>query len=336
MAKKKEHTWIWRLIIGVVICVVLYQFKDVILDGLREMKEISLPKIIIIIGLSLAFIGIEGSIIFFMVRQQKHELSLKEGIKCAYYCAFVRLATLGGGAGVGEIYYLSRQGVNPGKATGISLIQYMMQKITVALYGGVSFLLFYSVINTYLRPYNKYIVIAVIITLLVVAGIIFITVPSKCSAFIIKNLDKIGSGRGKWQERIQKLKEQIQCLQDAATSLFQEKKTLGIVFFLNFAKYTCWYMIPFVLYGSDTNLTLCKSLIFTALVTMLTGVIPAPSGLGALETVFIILFSPIIEKSRGVSLALVYRLCTTLVPFIIGSVVAWQFNKKNSNEKITI
>lgn len=109
----------------------------------------------------------------------------------------------------------------------------------------------------------------------------------------------------------------------------QKGKGKLTVFLLDVIKYTCWYTIPFVLYGS-TELTFFKSLIFTALVTMLAGVIPAPSGLGALETVFIILFSPILQRSRAISLALIYRLCTTLVPFVVGSIVALRFNRDHS------
>ncbi len=325
--KSEKKIWIKKALIGIFICVVLYQFRDLIWEGLQEIQKIFLGRIAAAC-LSLAYMGIEGAVILKMAGQYKNRLSLKKCVGCAYYCAFLRLATLGSGTGIGEIYYLSKVGMNPAQATGMSLIQYMMQKISIALYGGICFLVFYPVIDSYIGAYHKYLLLAVFITAAVITGIILITVPSKCSAFVMVQLDKIGRHDSKWQERINKAKEQVELLQKAATGLLREKKRLCKVFFLDFFKYTCWYLIPFVLYGSDTELTFGRSLIFTALANMLAGVIPAPSGLGALETVFIILFSPVLRRERAISLALVYRFVTTMVPFIVGSIVAWRFSKE--------
>lgn len=324
--KKSEKIWMKGILIIVLGCAVIYQFKDLILEGIQEMQKISSGKVIVIIFLSLMYMGLEGCIIMQMAGSYKSTLSLRKCIECAYYCAFLRLATFGSGAGVGEIYYLNKAGIKIAKATSVSLIQYMIQKISIAIYSGFSFLLFYPVVNSYMGSYTKYLLPAVCITIVIAIAIILISVPSKISDGLIKIMEKAAFRCVRWQEKIEKAKEQVEILQESARELLHEKKKLLIVFLLNFLKYTCWYMIPFVLYPSD--ITLGKSILFTSLTTMLAGVIPVPGGLGALEAVFLILFSPIVSKDRAVSIALLYRFVTTMIPFAFGGIAAWKNHKR--------
>ena len=51
---------------------------------------------------------------------------------------------MGSGSGVAEIYYLNTRGIEAGTATGMSLVQYILHKVAVALYGITGFTLLSS------------------------------------------------------------------------------------------------------------------------------------------------------------------------------------------------
>mgnify|MGYP006949003448 FL=1 len=58
-----------------------------------------------------------------------------------------------------------------------------------------------------------------------------------------------------------------------------------------------------------------------AIAYMLAGVIPAPSGIGSLEFVFLLFFNCFAGEMYTVPAILVFRFTTWLVPFIIGGII---------------
>ncbi|SHO49817.1 lysylphosphatidylglycerol synthase transmembrane domain-containing protein [Anaerocolumna xylanovorans] len=324
--------WIKKALAGILIGIAVFISRNLIYEGLLEMRNISLVKIIVICLLSLCYMTAEGVVVKQVAGKHVQRMSIYKCLECAFYCAFLRIATFGSGAGLGEIYYLHEAGIKTAKATGISLIQYMLHKITIVLYGTAGFILLFPVIRRFNGNLTPYMVSAIAITVGIVAGIVFISLPTKSSRAVLTAFPRLGKGHKKWQDRINRLTEQARVLQEASGEFIKEKKRLARILFLDFFKFTCWYLIPFVIYGSDTGLTVGEMLVLTALTNMLAGVIPVPSGLGALEAVFVIVYSPILGEQRSVSLALVYRLVTTLLPFLIGSVIAWNLGRTNIKE----
>lgn len=325
--KSTNKKWIKKALAGILIVGAVFISRNLIREGLVEMRHIPPVKIIIICLLSLCYMTAEGAVVKQAAGGQTQNLSIYKCLECALYCAFLRIATFGSGAGIGEIYYLHEAGIQTAKATGISLTQYMLHKITIALYGTAGFILLFPVIRHFNGNLTSYMISAIAITGGIVAGIIFISIPTKGSLAVLTALSKLGERHKKWQGRIDRLTEQARVLQEASREFIEEKKRLVKILFLNFFKFTCWYLIPFVIYGSATGLTVGEVLVLTALTNMLAGVIPVPSGLGALEAVFVIVYSPILGEQRSISLALVYRLVTTFLPFLIGGIIAWNLGK---------
>lgn len=67
-----------------------------------------------------------------------------------------RIATLGSGTGVAQLYYYNLHGIRVSTATGMSLAQYTFQKITIGLFGVVSFLLLILSGHSGIRKYAWY------------------------------------------------------------------------------------------------------------------------------------------------------------------------------------
>ena len=59
----------------------------------------------------------------------------------------------------------------------------------------------------------------------------------------------------------------------------------------------------------------------------LVGVIPAPSGFGSLELVFVLLYGRITGNAKAVSAILLFRFVTNIIPFVIGAVENFRFQK---------
>ena len=118
-------------------------------------------------------------------------------------------------------------------------------------------------------------------------------------------------------DKVKKAEGQADILQDGAKKLYHKKHCLALAFVLNLAKYFCWFLTPYVLYGDEERLTL-----LVALATMVAGVIPTPSGYGSLDAMIILLFYPLLGEAKAVSLVILYRVVVSLFPFLMGMLVA--------------
>ena len=138
MVLKSIAKW---LVIFALIAFVCYKNEDLMLEALEEIQITPVWKLIVCLLLGNLYFIAEGCIISEMTNTCDHRLSVWQGITCAYLCTFFRIATLGSGTGVAQLYYYNLNGIRVSTATGMSLAQYTFQKITIGLFGVVSFLL---------------------------------------------------------------------------------------------------------------------------------------------------------------------------------------------------
>lgn len=324
--------WLKRVFILVLLIIIFIQLKGILIEGIHEMQKIDWLKKLGIITASTVYTLIEGTILYQMVKSYQVHLTVKQGVAGAYYSAFFRLATFGSGAAISEIYYLSKHGMQPGHATGMSMIKYLMHKIVVGLFGGISFLLYYENVNRYIGKYNKYILFALIVTVIIGAVIMLLALSKRCAELIMKLLDYAQGKKSSLKEKIDKLKNQIILLQSGTAKLCEDKKRLAKILLLNFCKFICWYSIPYILYGDNTDLTFVMSIAFMALANMIAGVIPVPSGYGALDFCMAMLFEPIVGLKSVVAMTILYRIATSIIPFFVGAIVTWKIGYNHKKE----
>ena len=67
----------------------------------------------------------------------------------------------------------------------------------------------------------------------------------------------------------------------------------------------------------------------TAMMTALSGVIPAPGGVGAVEFIFVLLFTPLTGKAAAASGMLIYRFATYILPFLLGAPIALKIHSSS-------
>ncbi|MSC86317.1 TIGR00374 family protein [Eubacterium sp. am_0171] len=115
-----------------------------------------------------------------------------------------------------------------------------------------------------------------------------------------------------------------------ARSLLKNKKLLLDLFILNFLKLSAWYLIPVTIFHLLNSSELSLYMATAAMMTALSGVIPAPGGVGAAEFLFVLLFTPLIGKTQSASAMLIYRFATYILPFILGAIVAATTHSKKN------
>lgn len=318
----KKRKW-WKVAVVILIAVILVVFfRDSFAEGLREILKVPAKTVVFLLCLSMGYFLAEGGVITILARSYTNTVSYRNGVACALYCSFFRLITFGSGSGIAEVYYLNRQGMKAAEATGMSLVQYLIQKITICLMGAVSFFFCFRYVSQYIGDYQGYIALAVLITMVIGAGILMITVFEKGKDLLFHYLSKATAGKESWNDKVKKAEGQADILQDGAKKLYHKKHCLALAFVLNLAKYFCWFLTPYVLYGDEERLTLLVSLVLMALATMVAGVIPTPSGYGSLDAMIILLFYPLLGEAKAVSLVILYRVVVSLFPFLMGMLVA--------------
>lgn len=147
---------------------------------------------------------------------------------------------------------------------------------------------------------------------------LLVLVSERTAGGVFRLLDWFCARQEKWKEQADKWKKQILLGQEGIKKGLQNPQGLTELFFWNLIKYFCWFSIPYLLYGDRDSLSLGVSVGLMATATVMASVIPAPGGYGSLEFVQILLFEPILGRGRVVSMAILYRVSTTMIPALIG------------------
>lgn len=319
----------WIFIAGLLIFAYIKN-KDFMADSLKVVK--TTPKVLLVLCLLLAnlYFVAEGKIISSMTERGERKLSVIQGMSCAYMCMFYRLATLGSGNGIAQLYYYNTKGITVSSATGMALSQYTFQKITIGVMGVVSFICLILFGDSKLLKYTGYMIAGVVVISAICIFLFLITVSKKISDFIMMLGRRIVKGKSKLYAKLDDAQNAIDSLQSQGRIVWNDKKLFFVVVILNILKFSCWYIIPGVLFAGEFNVNIFMCLALMAVCNMLGCVMIAPSGVGTLDFVFAIFFGSIIGSAEAVAAAiLIYRLFTWIIPFLIGFIPAAFLRKGN-------
>ena len=160
-----------------------------------------------------------------------------------------------------------------------------------------------------------------VITMLIAVCMTVITLSEKVKDWLLAAIDWAQKKYPEYNVQMQKWRENLILLNDTGRDLLTHKKRFLMLLVLNLFKLAVIYTIPaYILYGMG-QLTIMQSTMLMAVAYMLAGVIPAPSGIGSLEFVFLLFFNCFAQESNTVPSILVFRFATWIVPFVIGAIV---------------
>lgn len=324
MDKKKRRILVQYALLAALILLAALHYRSFLGDAWSKIRGLSVRRIILIVLLSLGYQLLEGAVIGVMMKKYVPDYSWHEGAECALVCSFFRFATLGSGGMAAEIVELTKDGAEPARAGGMAMVQYLLHKVTVSVYGVLGFLYLLLCAESDIGKYRGFLWIGTAVTALIAAFLILICTSGRFSGLCFWIAERLCGSR--WSKKRELLKKQTDTLQDEAKSLLMRKSACGgsvggslwQVFFLDAAKLTCWYLVPCVVLKGKTAASMSEIVALTASAQMLAGVIPAPGGIGSLEFAFMLFSERVVGKAEAISAMLLLRAAINLIPFLPG------------------
>ena len=187
-AKKKKNSvksnlLKWGFILALIIFAGVYN-RDFVESAVKEIKATSKDALLFCAILANMYYIIEGCIISLITKTGPARLSVVKGIICAYMCAFYKLATLGSGNGIAQLYYYNINGINVSSATGMAISQYTFQKITIGVMGVLCFIGLVSFGDERIQKYTGYMLAGTVVISLICLVLFIITVSKKSSDLV--------------------------------------------------------------------------------------------------------------------------------------------------------
>ena len=333
------------LFVCLLLGILYYSFKDSMEDMITELSKVS-PQVILVLFLSVILYHLcEGHITWLIVHKTHPEYPRLKGFCNAFYCSFYKTATLGSGSGIAGIYYLNKAGIPVPNATGMYFFQYIVHKVSMAVYSLLLFLATYGFIHASFADYQGYILLG-FAGVCVIAGVLLAvaTVPwMQTACNLLAN--HLRAKHPSWEEKLTGAGHKLALLQAESRSLLQDPILLLRLFLCNVLKFTTWYIIPWIVFcnslggeSGDLPFSFLQCFALTSLSQSLAGVIPTPAGIGSVEAVFTLLFRRLLPEAKALSAVLLYRFTTMLLPcaigafFVIGEKIVSAHNARNKKE----
>lgn len=312
------------LFVCLLLGILYYSFRDSMQDMLTELTKVSPQVVLSLFATVILYHICEGHITWLIVHKTHPEYTNRKGICNAFYCSFYKTATLGSGSGIAGIYYLNRSGIPVPNATGMYLFQYIVHKVSMAVYSLLLFFMTYGFIAAFFAGYRGYILLG-FLGVCVIAGVLLAvaTVPwMQTACNLLAN--RFRTKHPAWGEKLTGAGHKLALLQAESRTLLTDPLLLLRLFLCNLVKFSTWYVIPWIVFygaaeGGDLPFTALQCFSLTALSQSLAGVIPTPAGIGSVEAVFVLLFRRLLPEGKALSAVVLYRFDTMLLPCAIGA-----------------
>lgn len=318
--KNSKQLLKWIFVIALVAAIV-YTFRDAVGPISAELKQTALWVIVATCAAGgVLYHLVEGWINYSFARQYNPAFTYRMGVESAFYCSFYRVATLGSGAGIAAVVYFGEKGIPPFKATGMYMVEYVVHKLSIALFSVIFFFASYGYMKENFSEYFPMLVAGYILTALIAIGLLLFCCSKHFHRLLIWLLGRINR-KGRLDEKIAELKEQCQIMEEATGELMTKGRFILSIVLKNLLKFACCYGVPFIIMHQDYGLTLLQSWAITSVSFMLAAVIPSPAGIGSSEFVFTAMFAAVVGTAEAGSAALLYRFATFVFPFLVGALV---------------
>ncbi len=300
--------------------VIVYTFREQAGPILHELKNTSMWVVAVICLSSLVYECMEGAVTMGFAREYRPEFSYIFGVESAFFCSFYRVATLGSGAGIAAVYYFNEKGIPVSKGTGMYMIEYVLHKLSIAIFSVIFFALSFGFMMEYFGEYSHLLAVGYILTVCISGVMVFACYSTKLHKWIFLVLDKINR-KHKFDGQIRELREQCVVLEEASAFLLSKPLLIIRTIFMDLVKLAFWYGIPYVVFYKTGEITLPQTLAVTSLSVMLAAVLPSPAGIGSTEFVFTLLFAAVAGTGAAGSASLLYRFATFVFPFLVGMII---------------
>ncbi len=344
-----------KLILNVVFLVLIFSFTFYGLlkeEELSELiKSLELAKIgYLLIGLVFVviFVCSESVIIHYMMRSLKRETSFGSCVKYSFIGFFFSCITPSASGGQpAQIYYMKKDGIDIPTSSLVLMIVTIGYKLVLVVIGAFLLLFQQKLLHQYMTPIsNFFLYLGMVLNVIGIGGLLFfILKPSFVKAMLLwiqKLLIKLHIMKnisGKVMDSMEQYHETAQFFQ---THL----KVMMRVFYLSVFQRVCLFYVTYLVYRSFGlhGVSAYTIVMLQAVISLSVDMLPLPGGMGASESLYMILFASIFGKtfllpsmilSRGISyyaLLLISAIVTSYAHLTMGRVARKRMKLERSCE----
>lgn len=336
MKEKKQKILINGLtiiFIGFLIWCIFHQnYKDV----LAIILQVPLGLFFFILAVGMMYQCIEAGICFLLVKRYLKDFSYTSALQLVFIGFFTNIASMGTGIIPAKSYYLYKHGMSVGRGVSIMTYEYIFHKTSVLLW--VIFL--FPVISNVLQEGQSgicwWLIFGIMATATINLLMILLCTWEKFRTFSFYILEKI-SFKGKWKQKKETWKEQINGLFGESKSVIQDKKLVIKMLILNLVKLAVLYILPWISFlaiGEEQVCMFGKSFILASVMVLMTNVIPHVAGIGPAEYMFIFIYGFYVSEASAASAMLLYRASTYFLPFFVSIAVVLSVKRREQKEQM--
>ncbi|NLM67677.1 MAG: flippase-like domain-containing protein [Enterococcus sp.] len=300
------------------IALVLYYLWPSFGDIFLELKEISFILLLLVSLLGILYQYFEGQMVKETVHSFTKEFSAFDGMFASCYSAFYRVVTFGAGTIFAEINFYHRKKIPVSQGVGVAIFRFMLFK-TAALSIAILGLIFHFTYFYQMSSQMVWFTLLAIIVNFLINGILMMTaLNTKLQVLLVRFSHHFAKGE-KARKFVDQTNLQINGLRKTLKGVLKDKERLCFIYFWSIVKALTWFILPYLcLIGDHPDLSLVKSIILISFVTVLSGIIPSPAGIGSFEFVYLLIFRPYVGTVDAASSLLLYRFASFILPFLIG------------------
>ena len=273
--------------------------------------------ILALLGLGGAYQALEALICRRMVRTRLPGFSFRQAWRMTHLKVFGDVVSFGAASVPMQGYALYRQGLPVGAGIGMMTLEYVFHKGSILLYATAMLAFQWRWLADSAPEAAGYLLPAYGVVALIITVLVLVCVCPAVRRAAIWAVDRL-PGTGKWPDRKQAVRLQLDRLHTASRALFRDRACCASVLLLNAVKLSLLFSIPWLsmeLLGVAGPAWL-RVQMFSSVMLLITSALPNVAGIGPTEFAFLLIFSPYAGEMTVAALAL-YRLATYYVPFLV-------------------
>lgn len=290
----------------------------------------------------LLFVCSESVIIHYLMNSLSYKVRLKSCVKYSFIGFFVSAITPSASGGQpAQMYYMSADGISVSVSSLVLMVVTVAYKAVLIILGIFMYLTERSFVLHYAKDVRWVLIVGILINIVIIAVLIFIIFrQSFAKKVLVAPIIFLGRHRiiRDYCRLADNVLNGIKKYEHGSEYLLSHKYVCFNVFLMTLFQRVCLFYVTYLVYRSFglTGTSAYQIVTLQTLIALSVDILPLPGGMGANESIFIILFSGIFTAELVVPGMLLSRGITYYAIIIIGAVVTAvaQITKKQNAKKL--
>lgn len=287
-------------------------------DVFQELGEISLWLLLLLTGLGILYQYFEGKMVRGTIKPFSKSFTTFDGAMAAAYSAFYRIITFGAGTIFAEINFYHRKKLTISQSVGAAIFRFILFKVSSLTIATIALIFSFHDLYQLSPTFVWVLLVCMLINFVICALILLAALSIPLQVFLVNRCHRFFKNE-KVRQKIDQGNLQINALRRTLHEVMEDISVLIEIYLWSLVKILVWFIIPYIcLIQEHPNLNFFLTISLISFVTIISGVIPTPAGIGSFEFVYLIMFRSLVGTIDAASSLLLYRYATLLIPFVTG------------------